>query len=158
MMLVGINRIRYLSWFRLFEVSSHYLVWSSAILLAGVVGTNAWKAYRAYQASGAVRCDEPVFDFGTASSGDVIHHSFRVVNIGRYPLKICNILTDCGCTTITDSLKGKSIAPQEALYVPVTLSLTGSEEGEVQKKVLIQMVGVSSLQLMLRLNGRVEHR
>ena len=59
------------------------LIWVSAFLLVVVVARNGWEAYQQHQRTRAIRCDEPVFDFGNAFVGGSIDHTFRVTNVSR---------------------------------------------------------------------------
>jgi hypothetical protein len=131
---------------------------ASAIFAALVVTRNAWLAYRYYQQIAAIRCDAPVFDFATAFSGDVIEHSFHVINVGRTPLKITTVRAECGCTTLKADLTGRTILPQGEFDVPVTLRLTSAEKGILEKKVSLAFEGESSPMLNLRIRGSVESR
>ena len=81
-----------------------WIVRLSALLLAVVVTSNAWRAYSQWQRARMVRCDQPVFKFGRAFFGDVIDHTFRVMNAGRSTIQIAAVRTDCGCTKVTKEL------------------------------------------------------
>jgi len=137
---------------------SRWLVWLSAALVVVVVSRNVWEAYQQRQRMRAVRCDEPVFDFGPAFIGDTIDHTFHVTNVSRMPLQIEKVRASCGCTTVATKLEGTSIGPDESFHVPVRLSLTGSEEGEFERPVMIRFAGEPRLEVTLELKGMVEKR
>lgn len=42
--------------------------------------------------------EESEFDFGEATEGDIITHSFKFTNTGKVPLTIMNARSTCGCT------------------------------------------------------------
>jgi len=137
---------------------SIWLIWVSAILLVVVVSRNGWEAYQQYQRIRAVRCDEPVFDFGLAFVADTVDHTFHVTNVSPRPLQIEKIMASCGCTTVATNLVGTSIDPGQSFDVPVRLMLSGSEKGEFERPVLVRFAGEPRLQLTLKLKGRVEKR
>jgi hypothetical protein len=129
-------------------------VWFSAGLLALVVARNAWEARELRRAMFALRCDEPVFDFGTAFSGGEIHHTFRVTNVSARDVAITSVVAECGCTTIAS--KGRIISPGESFDVPVKLSLDGAEARGLGKKIVIQFDGDPARKLSLKFVGQVE--
>jgi hypothetical protein len=44
----------------------------------------------------------PIFDFGKAMAGDIIHHDFIFTNVGNATLEITAVNPTCGCTTAGD--------------------------------------------------------
>lgn len=134
------------------------LIWVSALLLAVVVSRNGWEAYQQHQRMRAVRCDEPVFDFGRAFVGGAIDHTFHVTNVSRRSLEIEKVEPSCGCTTVATELAGTSIGPGQSFDVPVRLALSGIEKGEFQRPVVVRFAGEPRLQLKLKLKGLVENR
>jgi hypothetical protein len=42
--------------------------------------------------------EEHEFDFGEATEGDIVNHSFKFTNTGKVPLTIMNARSTCGCT------------------------------------------------------------
>ena len=42
--------------------------------------------------------EEPSFDFGEATEGDVVVHHFKFTNTGKVPLTILKARSSCGCT------------------------------------------------------------
>lgn len=132
------------------------LIWVCSVLLLIVVGRNAWQAHSHYERMRAVRCDEPIFNFGRATPGDEIDHTFLVINAGRAPLEISSVQADCGCTTVAESLEGKSILPQQTVEVPVKLKLAETDTGEIERKLLLAFAGEPRIRVTLRLKGSVE--
>ena len=145
------ERTRQIDW-------SNWLIWISAFALAAVVSRNGWEAFQQHQRSRSVRCDLPVFDFGEGFVGDVIDHSFHVINVSRTSLEIGKIQVSCGCTTVANELEGTVIGPGEAFDVPVKLTLAGVDDGEFQRPVDVRFAGEPTLHLKLRLKGRVSNR
>lgn len=45
-----------------------------------------------------IRFEESEFDFGVATEGDVVKHSFKFTNVGKVPLTILKCRSSCGCT------------------------------------------------------------
>jgi hypothetical protein len=140
------------------EKWSGRLLWAAAAVLAVVVGKNALIAYGHYQQIHAVRCDEPVWRFATAFSGDVLDHTFHVTNVGHRPVQIKKLLVGCGCTTITADLEGREMGPRESFDVPVTLRLSGTDRGDIQKGLVVVFAGEPERKLTLKLAGAVEPR
>ena len=42
--------------------------------------------------------EEKEVDFGEATEGDIVNHSFKFTNTGKVPLTIMNARSTCGCT------------------------------------------------------------
>jgi len=63
------------------------------------------------------------YDFGEASSGEMIQASFTLRNKGDEPLIISRVRTSCGCTTT--ALEKRELAPGEETPLVATLSLKG---------------------------------
>ncbi|MBS0205097.1 MAG: DUF1573 domain-containing protein [Planctomycetes bacterium] len=137
---------------------SNWLMCVSALALAVVVLRNGWEAIQQHQRTRAVRCDLPVFDFGEAFVGEVIDHTFHVINVSRTSLEIGKIQTSCGCTTVATKLEGTVVGPGEAFDVPVKLALSSAEDGEFQRPVEVRFTGEPTRHLRLKLKGRVSKR
>lgn len=134
---------------------SNWLIWISALALGLAVSRNGWEAFQQSQRARAIRCDLPVFDFGRAFVGDVIDHTFHVVNVSQTSLEIEKIQTSCGCTSVATDLEGTVIGPGQAFNVPVKLTLSTAEDGEFQRPVEVRFTGEPTLHLRLKVKGRV---
>jgi len=59
-----------------------------------------------------IAVDNPTYDFGKASVGEKVHHTYMVTNTGTETLQISNVHPSCGCTTVggwtTNIAPGKS--------------------------------------------------
>lgn len=98
-------------------------------------------------------CESVVFDFGSAKSGDVVKHLFRLENRGKRDLDIRRIRTDCGCATA--ELSRNIVPPGESVDVAVELSLLGLA-GDVQKRMVIDTNDIHRPYTILVMRGTVE--
>jgi hypothetical protein len=57
---------------------------------------------QAHSARPEIRFAAPIFDFGKAMSGDVIHHNFIFTNTGNATLEITGVNPSCSCTSPQD--------------------------------------------------------
>jgi hypothetical protein len=137
---------------------SGWLIWISAFLLAASLIKNAVQGYQHSRSAFALRCDEPVFHLPLAFSGDVVEHTFHVTNVSTRPVQVQKVTPECGCTTISNDLKGRTIRPHESFAVPIKLKITGAEKGDLQKKVVIQFATEPPRNLVLKIAGTVEQR
>ncbi len=154
----GLLGARSRNWLIDAERWSSRLVWVSGVLLVAVVAKNAWEARSIAERARAMRCDQPIFTFGQAFVGDNIDHTFHVVNVGRQPIQISRVWTECGCTAVGIDLNGRLIEPQQSFDVPVRLALSTSEAGNMERKVIVEFADKPGHRLLLKLTGRVEPR
>ncbi|HVA79554.1 MAG TPA: DUF1573 domain-containing protein [Candidatus Binataceae bacterium] len=61
--------------------------------------------------------ENPLFDFGTVLEGAMVHHIFKIKNIGKGELLIRGTKTSCGCTAATPSKN--HLAPGEEAGISV---------------------------------------
>jgi len=71
----------------------------------------------------SLRCDAPVFDFGTRFNTEDIFHVFTLTNCGVAPLVISQVRTGCGCTRA--ELDRNTIPPGGIAALTSTLTLRG---------------------------------
>lgn len=140
------------------EAWSHRFVWISVLVLVGVVSWNGWRAYQHNSQIADFRCDEPIFDFGQVFVGDVVNHKFRIGNVSRNSIEIDKVIASCGCTTLGKDLGGLSVAPGASFEVPVKLTLSKSEQGVIERQIVVRFREHPDAQLTLRLKGRVLNR
>ena len=138
------------------EVWSRRLIWLAAAALLLTLARNGFEAWKQYDRLRALRCDEPVFEFGRAFRGRVVEHTLHVVNLSRQPVTIERVTASCGCTTLAKKLEGTTIEPQATFDVPVRLDLANSALGEIDRPVTVKFVGEPRLELTVKLVGVVE--
>lgn len=102
------------------------------------------------QSFGAIYIAEPIHEFGRIKDGAIVKHTFVFENRGKVPLKVKDVLVDCGCTVpefpkeaipvggsgnieVTFDSKGK-IATQERFITILT-------DGEPRSKI-VKLVGI----------------
>ena len=137
---------------------SEVIVWLSLGLLVIAISRNLWEAYNHHRSYSAIRCDHPIFDFGTVLSGEKRAHTFHIKNVGSLPLQIEGVHAACGCTTVEGELVGRIIKVNESLAIPVELSLSNLPPGEVEKRIVLLFSGDPGRQLSLTLKGVVTPR
>jgi hypothetical protein len=77
---------------------------------------------------------ESQFDFGSAKEGDVLTHSFQLVNEGTDDLNILDVKTSCGCTAALPSTK--VLKPKESGSVSVEFN-TANRSGKVVRTITV---------------------
>jgi len=79
--------------------------------------------------------EEPTFDFGEITEGDIIKHQFKFKNTGNAELVIHSAKASCGCTDPSYPFLG--IAPGEEGYIGVTYNSV-SKDGPQKPDILIK--------------------
>lgn len=100
----------------------------------------------------ALRCDQPVFQFGEVDPGQVISHSFVLVNPGSAPVRIINVRTSCGCTTA--AMATNLLAPGQSTELVAGLDLKG-RTGTQRKALYVESDDPVSPRLRLEMSGTV---
>jgi hypothetical protein len=97
--------------------------------------------------------DKSVMDLGTIYQGKTVTTSISLRNAGNAPLKIQDISTSCGCTTVKWPLK--VLAPAGREVVDVSFNSTGFE-GQLTKEVFIRSDDPLSSSAVVTLNVTVK--
>lgn len=93
--------------------------------------------------------------FGTVRQGEVLSHSFSLVNSMKTNVKIIGVLTSCTCVVAGDKTFSVSeIGPGEQALLPVKFSSSSPMES-VEGRVIVRYCSVESPQLMKQLRLRV---
>jgi hypothetical protein len=100
-------------------------------------------------------CQEPVYDFGTRSSVDIIDHGFVVKNMGDAPLRIKRVRSSCLCSV--GELPKDALAPRDETTVRVRMHLCGSR-GHVNREFLVESNDPYNPQTILSVTGTVVRR
>lgn len=50
-----------------------------------------------------IQIENPLYDFGTATEASMVHHTFKIKNVGNGRLVITGVKTSCGCTAAKPS-------------------------------------------------------
>ena len=74
------------------------------------------------------------FDFGSVKEGDVLTHSFQLINDGTDDLNILDVKTSCGCTAALPSTK--VLKPKETGSVAVEFN-TANRSGKVVRTITV---------------------
>ena len=85
------------------------------LLVAGAEPVSASQGPRA-------RVDEPVYEFGEVSEGDVVEHAFVIHNDGDETLELTSVRAGCGCTATEYD---RQIAPGESGRVKAAFDTRG---------------------------------
>lgn len=88
------------------------------------------------QASGKLVFEEKFFDFGTVTEGDIVKHTFKLMNMGKGPARIVKTDASCGCTTLSGIIR--EYAPGEQGEMEVAIDTKG-KKGIVVKTVTVTM-------------------
>jgi hypothetical protein len=80
-----------------------FVVKKNQCLRALLVGIAVLEGFTTKTAAGpTIKFDSPIFNFGKAMSGEIIHHDFAFINNGDATLEILAVTPSCGCTSTTD--------------------------------------------------------
>lgn len=132
---------------------SQRAIWASGVFLAASICYNLGQfVYELVGGENHRVTAGPVHDFGDVFWGQEKEHVFEIQNTWHMPLVIERVIAECGCTTISDELKGRTIAPQDTIEVPVRLQI-GNMEGEFAKRVLIFFKEKSHPSIALMVKG-----
>ena|SRR5689334_7303572 len=58
-----------------------------------------WFWFAALQEGAVLEWKQNSYDFGDIRQGEKVEHTFSFTNVGKEPLIITNVTTQCGCTT-----------------------------------------------------------
>lgn len=92
------------------------------------------------------------YDFGTIKQGEIVSHTFPIVNKGDDTLKIQSVLTSCGCTAA--ELKEKEIAPGQVVNLKIDFNSAG-KIGQQIKYISIASNDKDNAQSRVILRGSV---
>ncbi len=95
---------------------------------------------------------ETQYEWETVLQGQVMKHSFRVLNRGDAPLKILRINSNCGCTS---SFYSKEIAPGKEGLVELTVDTGKTPAGYLRKSATIFSNDPTAGQIQLWMIGQV---
>jgi hypothetical protein len=101
--------------------------------------------------------EDIIHDFGNVFWGETKVHVFELQNTGRAAVTISRVVIECGCTTIGEELKDKTVGPNERMAIPVRMRI-GNLEGKFAKKVVVQFAGKSHSPLILTVSGNASPR
>jgi hypothetical protein len=98
--------------------------------------------------------DNPRYDFGKASSGEKVRHTYIVTNTGSAMLHITNVQPSCHCTTAGNWTH--DIAPGQSGQIAVQLDTTGFGGGApVQRMVTVYSNAKNEPRMTLVIKGVV---
>ncbi|MGL5681921.1 MAG: DUF1573 domain-containing protein [Marinifilaceae bacterium] len=78
--------------------------------------------------------EHKTFDFGNITEGETVLHTFTFKNTGNNKLRINNVETTCGCTTV--EFPEKAIAPGKTGKIEVAFNSSG-RYGKQYKEIRI---------------------
>lgn len=87
-------------------------------------------------AKGKIVFEEEFFDFGKATEGDVLTHTFKFKNAGRGAAALTGVKSSCGCTVAATTLK--PYQPDEEGAMTVTVD-TKDKSGLITKTVEVSL-------------------
>lgn len=99
--------------------------------------------------------ENPVFDFGKVSEGEVVSHVFEIRNTGQEPLLITSHHAVCGCTsTILDD---SEVMPGKTTRLEMRFDTTGFSGAE-SKVVRVNSNDPKSPSIALSMQGQVQRQ
>lgn len=94
----------------------------------------------------------PVFDFGTLDSGEVVKHAFIFTNTGSATLEITAVKPACGCTT--SDTWDRTVEPGKTGKIPIEFNSKGFG-GDLKKTVRVSSNDSSQTNVTLQIKGTV---
>lgn len=98
----------------------------------------------------SVKCVSPSWDFGRLANTQSVEHVFELLNEGSAPLRILQIRSGCGCTTVKTG--SDQVEPRGTTQVTVTFNLAG-RSGEQRKVVYVHTNDPENPILQLEMKG-----
>lgn len=98
-----------------------------------------------------IEFDKTTLDFGTLSIGDVKVDTFTFTNVGKKPLILENVVSNCDCTVIDWSRK--PVMPGKT--GTITATYTAKNSGMINKWVTV-MSNAETDRVILKLRGTVK--
>jgi len=92
------------------------------------------------------------FDFGRVLPGRPLQKQFTLRNLGRAPLTIASVTTDCGCLVVGDY--ARQLGPGAATTLTLVLH-TPEQPGRVLRNVVVRTAAPHEESLGLRLRATV---
>jgi hypothetical protein len=102
-----------------------------------------------------VQVVNPLYDFGTALEGDMVHHVFKIRNAGKGELVIRGMKTSCGCTAAQPSKS--HLAPGEEAEVSVGFD-THFQKGHQVRTITAYTNDPDTPDAMMTMQGIVKQR
>jgi hypothetical protein len=98
-----------------------------------------------------IRFEEPVFDFGEATEGEIVYHKFKFTNTGTVPLIIMKARSTCGCTV--PEWPEEPIPPGGVGEIEAKFNTEGKTKE--QKKVITVTANTYPSETKITLQGKV---
>lgn len=80
--------------------------------------------------------DALMHDFGSVRAGEVIRHSFSILNASESATVVKNFHSACGCTVV--GVESQEIPANGSVEMPVTLDTSG-KSGEITQPVVVEL-------------------
>ena len=96
--------------------------------------------------------EAPVYDFGMVEQRTQIAHQFALRNTSRAFIRIDQVSSSCGCTTV--SAEGRLVAPGQLTWVPVWVD-TSDLVGKTTKRIAVRTSDPRTPVVMLAITGTV---
>jgi hypothetical protein len=97
-----------------------------------------------------IQFDNPLFDFGTVTAGDLVKHTFVFTNTGAEVLILTNVQPGCGCTTAGEWTH--QVAPGKTGTIAVHFN-SSNFNGQVLKSVTVTSNDKSHPSVALQIKG-----
>jgi hypothetical protein len=99
----------------------------------------------------ALEFESDTYDFGTATQGDIVKHTYKFKNTGNADLRLSGVKPSCGCTT--PSFTTDPIKPGKTGQIEVSFN-TAAKMGEQFKSITVT-ANTQPPQKILILKGKV---
>lgn len=129
------------------------LVWGFLFFCLNSCALHEMDNNKRFSAGEDLQFDDTVYDFKFAGPKQKIVHVFKLKNVGKKPIVIDEIATDCGCTA--------ALASEETIYSNKEGKIhvefhTPKFEGVQEKHVLISTKPSASKEIVLTVRGTIK--
>jgi hypothetical protein len=126
-------------------------------VLATVSYNAAQSLYLSYTEGESAFFAGPVYDFGTAYSGETKVHVFQVKNVWQSPRTIERVAAECGCAVFGTDIQGTTIDVGESIDVPVRW-VVPNRLGRVKTKMMLVFSEGVPTRMSLVIGAQVRQR
>ncbi len=99
-----------------------------------------------------IQFDNPVYDWGKVSAGEMVKHTFIFTNTGDATLVLNNVQPSCGCTTAGEW--SHQVEPGKTGNIPIQFN-SGSYNGTVIKSITVSCNDKAQTSVMLQIKGTI---
>lgn len=102
-----------------------------------------------------IKVENPLFNFGTATEGTMVNHTFKIKNVGKSRLVIRGVKTSCGCTAAQPTKT--NLAPGEEADITAGFD-TRFQKGHQERTITVMTNDPDTPQAIMNIQGVVKQQ